>query len=65
MSSCSFLRCDVVYIGSSNAETAFRCWAAAGTLAAFFDRAKVFGVNGVAEVEDAAGCDGVAKALRP
>jgi hypothetical protein len=32
-------------------------------MTAFFDRGEVFGVDGVAEVEDAAGCDGVAEAL--
>lgn len=63
MSSGGFLGSNVVDIGSSDAEATFRGGSAAGAITAFFNRSKVFGVDGVAEVEGAARGDGVAEAL--
>jgi hypothetical protein len=63
MRASSLFRRDVVNVRARYAKTALFCRTAAGACAPFFDRAKVVGVGGVAEVEYATGCDGIAKAL--
>lgn len=59
----SFFGGDVIDKSPSDSETAFWNGTAAGALAAFFDRSKVFGIGGVTEVENSCCCDGIAKAL--
>lgn len=55
--------CDVIDVGTCDAETALFCGSAAHALAAFFDGAEVFGVGGVSEIFDSVGGDGVSEAL--
>jgi len=63
MCSSSFLSSDVVDVCARDAEATFGDGAAAGAVAAFFDGTKIFRVNSVAEVERAAGSDGVPETL--
>jgi hypothetical protein len=59
----SFFGGDVVHVGACETQTTLGGWATACALAAFLKRTKVLGVNGIADVEDAAGGDGVTEAL--
>lgn len=58
-----FLGCDMIDIGSGDAESTCRCWSTTGALTAWLDRTKVFGVASIPQVENAIIGDGIAKAL--
>jgi hypothetical protein len=64
MSSGSLLCCDVVDVGTSDAQASLCRWTAARALAALFNGPKVLRIDGVADVQDAGGGNGIAEALR-
>jgi hypothetical protein len=53
----------VVDVGTSNTQAALVGGATTGTLATLFNWSKVFGIDGIAKVEDASRGDGIAEAL--
>ena len=63
MRSSGFLGSDVVDICARDAEATFGGGATAGAVAAFFNGTEIFRVDGVAEVERAAGSDSIPETL--
>ncbi len=64
MSAYSLLGSEVADVCSGDAQATALLRSAACAGAVFFDRAKVFGVTGMFEIEHTVGCNGVAKALQ-
>lgn len=63
MRASSLLGGDMIDVGAGDSQTSLCGRSAASALAAVFDWAKVLGIHGVAEVEHASGCNGIAEAL--